>query len=70
VFGDDDEIGTWNTVTPEKTTAAAGLVRKGAVFAMNLPLDAMPSRPFFWFRGNPRHTIFDCSGGVRVSYDE
>jgi kynurenine formamidase len=70
VFGDDDEIGTWNLVTPEKTAAAAGLVRKGAVFAMNLPLDAMPDRPFFWFRGNPRHTIFDCSGGVRVSYDE
>lgn len=70
VFGDEDELGTWNLVTPEKTTEAAGLVRKGAVFSLNLPLDAMPARPLFWFRGNPRHTIFDCSGGVRVSYDE
>ncbi len=70
VFGDDDELGTWNLVTPEKTAEAAALVRKGAVFSLNLPLDAMPTRPLFWFRGNPRHTIFDCSGGVRVSYDE
>ena len=70
VFGDEDEIGTWNLVTPEKTAAAAALVKKGAVFSLNLPLDAMPSRPLFWFRGNPRHTIFDCSGGARASYDE
>jgi kynurenine formamidase len=70
LWGDDDELGTWNLVTPEKTARAAGLVRKGSVFALNLPLDAMPARPMFWFRGNPRHTIFDCSGGLRVSYDE
>ena len=70
VFGDDDELGTWNLVTPRKTAEAAALVRKGAVFSLNLALDAMPARPLFWFRGNPRHTIFDCSGGVRVSYDE
>ncbi len=70
VFGDDDELGTWNLVPPATTAAAATLVRKGAVFLLNLPLDTMPARPLFWFRGNPRHTIFDCSGGVRVSYDE
>lgn len=70
VWGDDDELGTWNLVTPEKTARAATFVKKGSVFSLNLPLDAMPSRPMFWFRGNPRHTIFDCSGGLRVSYDE
>jgi hypothetical protein len=69
VFGKDDQIGTWNLVTPEKTAAAAALVRKGDVFALNAPLDVLP-RGLFWFRSAPRRTMFDCSGGIRLSYDE
>ncbi len=69
VFGADDEIGCWNLVTPEKTAAAAKLVRKGAIFALNAPLDELP-RGLFWFRNAPRRTMFDCSGGLRASYDE
>jgi kynurenine formamidase len=69
LFGDDDEIGLWNLVTPEKTAEAAKLVRKGAVFSLNAPLDEL-QRPLFWFRGPPRRTMFDCSSGMRVSYDE
>ncbi len=69
VFGAEDEIGTWNLVTPEVTAAAARLVRRGAVFALNAPLDVLP-RPLFWFRGAPRRTMFDCSDGRRISYDE
>lgn len=69
VFGKDDELGTWNLVTPEKTRAAAASVRKGSVFSLNAPLDLLP-RPFFWFRGAPRRTMFDCSSGMRLSYDE
>jgi hypothetical protein len=69
VFGDDDELGTWNLVTPEKAVEAAQLVRHGRSFRLDLPLDE-PGRPLFWFRGSYRRTMFDCSGGIRVSYDE
>ena len=69
VFGDDDQIGTWNLVTPAKTAEAATLVRKGAVFSLNAPLDEL-ERPLFWYRGAPRRTMFDCSDGRRVAYDE
>jgi kynurenine formamidase len=69
VFGDDDQIGTWNLVTPGKTAQAASLVRRGAVFSLNAPLDEL-KRPLFSFRGNPRRTMFDCSDGMRLSYDE
>lgn len=69
LFGERDELGTWNLVTPETTAAAARLVRKGAVYPLNAPLDLL-SRPLFWFRSSPRRTMFDCSGGLRVSYDE
>jgi kynurenine formamidase len=69
IFGEHDEIGTWNLVTPEKTAEAATMVRKGAVFSLNAPLDVLP-RSLFWFRSAPRRTMFDCSGGIRLSYDE
>ena len=41
LFGDEDEIGTWNLVTPAKTAQAARLVKKGAVFSLNAPLDEL-----------------------------
>jgi hypothetical protein len=69
LFGDEDELGTWNLATPAKTLEAARLVKKGAVFSLNAPLDEL-SRPLFWFRGAPRRTMFDCSNGMRLSYDE
>jgi len=69
VFGEGDELGTWNLATPAKAAEGAALVRKGSVFGLNAPLDAL-ARPLFWFRSSPRRTMFDCSGGLRVSYDE
>jgi hypothetical protein len=69
VFGDDDELGTWNLVTADKTREAAALVRKGSIFPLNAPIDAL-QRPLFWFRAAPRRTMFDCSSGMRLSYDE
>src|SRR3990172_8584133 len=38
LFGPDDQLGTVNFLTPERVAAAARLVRKGAVFPLNLPL--------------------------------
>ncbi len=39
LWGDDDELGCLNLLTPERVAAAAELVRKGAVFPLNLRID-------------------------------
>ncbi len=46
VFGDGDQVGTLNLLTPERIAAAARLVRKGAVFNLDLPLE-LPHPPFY-----------------------
>lgn len=55
VFGSDDEIGTLNLLTPERVAAAAQLVRRGEVFALNWELE-LPDPPLF-NRAALRHTI-------------
>ena len=44
LWGDDDVLGTLNLATPERATRGASLVRRGAVFNLNLELE-MPSPP-------------------------
>ena len=51
LFGDDDQLGCLNLLTPERVVAAAELVRKGAVFPLNLRIDE-PNPPLFG-RGAP-----------------
>jgi hypothetical protein len=55
VFGDDDQIGTLNLLTPERVAAAARLVQDGRVFALNWELE-QPAPPLFG-RAALRHTI-------------
>jgi hypothetical protein len=55
VFGDDDQIGTLNLLTPERVAAAARLVQHGQVFALNWELER-PNPPLF-NRSALRHTI-------------
>ncbi|MGB3550993.1 MAG: cyclase family protein [Candidatus Binatus sp.] len=55
VFGDDDEVGTINLLTPARVIAAAASIRSGKVFAMNLPIN-IPDPPLFT-RGKHTHTI-------------
>jgi len=52
LFGDDDQLGCLNLLTPERLVAAARLVRKGTVFPLNLRID-QPDPPLFG-RGAPR----------------
>jgi kynurenine formamidase len=56
-WGDDDEIGTLNFVTPEKVVAAAGLARTGKIFDLGIPYDK--NGPFLpgGFRINPVHVM-------------
>jgi kynurenine formamidase len=38
-WGDDDERGALNLITPERLIAAAGLVKQGKVFNLGIPMD-------------------------------
>ena len=55
VFGDDDEVGTINLMTPERVVAAVSSIRSGRVFALNLPIN-IPDPPIFT-RGKHKHTV-------------
>jgi kynurenine formamidase len=57
LFGDEDSVGLMNLLTPERIVAAAGLVRKGAVFRLDLPIGAVTPPPFG--RGAARHTVLE-----------
>ena len=55
LWGDDDEFGTLNLLTPERVVRAARLVRTGRTFALNWDLE-LPNPPLFG-REVLRHTI-------------
>jgi kynurenine formamidase len=61
VFGDDDQIGTLNFITPEKVLAASRLVRKGQIFSLNLPLH-LPNPPLYG-RQPYRHIMLTLGEG-------
>ncbi|MGH9134635.1 MAG: cyclase family protein, partial [Ilumatobacteraceae bacterium] len=44
-WGDDDERGTVNLITPERVVAATRLVRRGAIFDLGIPFDATGPQP-------------------------
>lgn len=44
-WGDDDERGTINLITPERLVAAAKLVRRGAIFDLGIPFDGNGPQP-------------------------
>jgi kynurenine formamidase len=46
VFGDDDELGTLNLLTPELARASAALVKTGQVFALNWNQELPDPSPF------------------------
>jgi kynurenine formamidase len=56
-WGDDDQIGTLNNVTPADIVDAARLVRKGKVFALGLSLKEPIQSGLFGGRWNPIHTM-------------
>jgi kynurenine formamidase len=54
-WGTSDEMGTLNYITPQKRRDAAGLVRKGAVFSLQVPMGR--NGPMTGARVNPVHTM-------------
>ncbi len=55
LFGDDDQMGCLNLLTPAKVREAAQLVRRGIVFPLGLPLSE--PRPAMLGRRNLRHHL-------------
>ncbi len=66
LFGDDDQLGCLNLITPEKVVEAAKLVRRGAVFPLNLRLDE-PSPPLHGRRALEHH-LLEIGGIARDDY--
>ncbi|WP_214402721.1 cyclase family protein [Pseudonocardia lacus] len=64
LFGEDDSVGLLNLVTPEKAVQAAGLVRKGAVFPLDLPSDFLD--PPLFGRGADRRTTLVTRPGLTL----
>jgi kynurenine formamidase len=56
-WGDDDEFGTVNLITPQKRLEAAGFVRTGHVISLALPLGRDGPQPPFERRLNPQHVM-------------
>jgi len=69
-WGDDDELGTLNFITPAKLREAAACVRQGKLFALGADFDAQgPQGAAAPFRGNPIH-LMTIDGGDAAAYAE
>jgi kynurenine formamidase len=66
VFGEEDQLGTINLLTPDRVLEAAASIRNGKVFSLNLPID-IPNPPLFG-RGKHVHTIKQFSGYILDDY--
>lgn len=62
VWGNDDQLGTINLLTEERAARAAGLVGRGATFALNWQME-QPS-PAFYGREELRHRIYSMLPGI------
>jgi kynurenine formamidase len=67
LWGDDDEVGALNLVTPDLVAAAARLVRRGAVFPLNWALEN--PRPALFGRGSIEHVKRDAGFGMDDHFD-
>jgi kynurenine formamidase len=63
VFGEGDQLGLVNLLTPERAAAAARLVRRGVSFPLDVPLGTFDP-PLNANRGNPRHHVIAQPGGI------
>lgn len=61
-WGDKDERGSVNLITPERLVAAAGLVRQGKIFDLGIPMDGDGPQPGGG-RINPVHLMSQTGAG-------
>ncbi|QZA07135.1 cyclase family protein [Mycolicibacter heraklionensis] len=63
-WGDADELGTLNLITPAKIAQAAALVRHGKVFPLGVDFGSSGPQGAFQFRHNPIHVMTVDGGDV------
>jgi kynurenine formamidase len=68
VFGDQDELGTINLLTPERVKQAASSIRSGKIFPLNLPIN-IPDPPLFG-RGKHSHRVIPFPGAEAFVLDD
>jgi kynurenine formamidase len=56
-FGESDELGTLNFLSPQSVSGAATCVQRGEVFNLDYPLDAFPGGPVHG-RGAPEQMVY------------
>jgi kynurenine formamidase len=66
-WGSDDERGSLNYLTPERVRAAAGLVRRGAVFSLAIAMDEAGPMQGYVGRYNPSHVMVRDGGDVALA---
>jgi kynurenine formamidase len=68
VFGDDDELGCLNFLTPKGVVAAARLVKTGKVFRLDTPINY--AKPPLFNRSPARHTIVNFEQYGLLGHDD
>jgi kynurenine formamidase len=63
LFGEHDNVGLINLLTPRRIAEAARLIRKGSVFPLDAPVDAF-SPAIAASRGIPRHRVLHRPGSI------
>jgi kynurenine formamidase len=66
VFGDDDQVGTINLLTPATVVEAAASIQTGRTFSLNLPIN-IPDPPLFG-RGKHAHRIKQYASYILDDY--
>jgi kynurenine formamidase len=66
-WGDSDEVGTLNYITPEKVIAASRLVKRGRSFPLCAPFDADGPWSGSFFRRNPIRTMIMHGGDEHIA---
>ncbi len=66
LFGREDSVGLLNLQTPERVAEAARLIRSGAVFSLNAPVN-VPDPPLFR-RGAAQHSLI--TNELRAFFDD
>jgi hypothetical protein len=63
-WGNDDELGTVNFITPEKVASAARLARTGKILSLAIPFDSRGPQTGEFGRTNPIHYMMQDGGDV------
>jgi len=66
-WGENDQLGTLNFITPEKVAAASTLARTGKVFSLCIPLDGDGPMGSNTVRRNPVHLMTLDGGDAEIS---